>query len=151
MTLDLRGEITELASTQFSHPYSEEPVITAAQAAFTALGHAIASGDLKSVMGLLAGDQHGLLAARDYAGNTTLHLAAVGPDSKILTELLLRGASVHVRNKARNTPLFLAEKVGAREHVELLRKSGAHLHVEETEETEGKECEECKMSKMTMI
>jgi 60kDa lysophospholipase len=134
MSLSLRGEMTELASTQFSHPYSEEPVISPAQTAFTALGYAIASGDLKSVLGLLSGDQHRLLAARDYAGNTALHLAAVGPDSQILKELLLRGASVHARNKARNTPLFLAEKVGFREHVELLEKSGAHLHAEETEE-----------------
>jgi 60kDa lysophospholipase len=131
MTLDLRGEITEIASTQFSHPYSEEPVITAAQTAFTALGYAIASGDLRSVIGLLAGDQHRLLAARDYAGNTALHLAAVGPDPQILKELLLRGASVHVRNKGGNTPLFLAENIGVREHVELLKRSGAHLHVEE--------------------
>jgi 60kDa lysophospholipase len=133
MALSLRGEMTELASTQFSHPYSEEPVITPAQTAFTALGHAIAAGDLKSVLGLLSGDQHRLLTARDYAGNTALHLAAVGPDLQVLKELLLRGASVHVRNKARNTPLFLAEKIGFREHVELLEKSGAHLHAEEAE------------------
>ncbi len=139
MAVSLRGEMTELASTQFSHPYSDEPVITPAQTAFTALGHAIASGDVKSVRGLLSGDQHRLLAARDYAGNTALHLAAIGPDAQILRELLLRGASVHVRNKARNTPLFLAHKIGFREHVELLEKSGAHLHVEEAEEAEVKE------------
>jgi lysophospholipase len=47
--------------------------------------------------------------------------------------LLQRGASVHVRNRAGNSPLFLAEKVGAVKHVKLLETSGAHLHVEETE------------------
>lgn len=134
MALSMRGEMTELASTQFTHPDSEEPVITPEQTAFTALGHAIAGGDLKAVLGLVSGDHHRLLAARDYAGNTALHLAAVGPDPQILKELLLKGASVHVRNKARNTPLFLAENIGFKEHVELLKKSGAHLHAEETEE-----------------
>jgi 60kDa lysophospholipase len=134
MALSMRGEMTELVPQQFTHPYKEEPVITAEQTAFTALGHAIASGDLKAAMTLLSGDQYRLLAARDYAGNTALHLAAVGPDAQILKELLLMGASVHVRNKARSTPLFLAEKIGFQEHIELLKKSGAHLHVEETEE-----------------
>jgi lysophospholipase len=55
---------------------------------------------------------------------------------QILKELLLQGASVHVRNKARNTPLFLAEKTGFQDHVELLKNSGAHLHAEEAEERE---------------
>lgn len=134
MSISLRGEMTEIASTQFTHPQSEEPVITTAQTAFTALGHAIADGDLKAVKGLLSGDQHRLLAARDYTGNTVLHLAAIGPDPEILKELLLMGASVHVRNKARNTPLFLAENIGFEEHVKLLKKSGAHLHADEREE-----------------
>lgn len=134
MTHSLRGEITEVASTQFAHPYSDEPVITAEQTAFTALGHAIADGDFKAVSGLLNGDQHRLLEARDYAGNTALHLAAVGSNPDILKELLLKGASVHVRNKATNTPLFLAEKIGNKEHVELLKLSGAHLHAEERED-----------------
>ena len=58
-------------------------------------------------------------------------MAAVGPNSEIVEELLLMGASVHARNKARNTPLFLAVKAGFKEHVELLKKSGAHLHIEE--------------------
>jgi 60kDa lysophospholipase len=131
MTTSLRGEITEIASTQFTHPYDDEPTITPEQTAFTALGHAIAEGDQKTVLALLKGDQHHPLTARDYTGNTVLHLAAIGPNPDILKELLLRGASVHVRNKARNTPLFLSEKAGFHEHVELLKKSGAHLHVEE--------------------
>jgi 60kDa lysophospholipase len=136
MTLSLRGEMTELAPARFAHPYNDEPVITAEQTAFTALGHAIASGDYNAVKGLLSGNQHRLLAAKDYASNTALHLAAVGPDPMILKDLLLMGASVHVRNKARNTPLFLAEKIGFKEHVEMLKQSGAHLHVEETEQKE---------------
>jgi len=131
MGLSLRGEMTELAKPIFSHPRTEEPSIPAQQTAFTALGYAIAAGDASAVITILTGDEHTLLTAKDYAGNTALHLAAVGPDPRILRDLLLRGASVHVRNMANNTPLYLAEKVGLKEHVELLRESGAHLHIEE--------------------
>jgi lysophospholipase len=134
MTLSLRGEMTEIASPQFTHPYSDEPTITPEQTALTALGHAITEGDRKAVLGLLSVDKQRLLNARDYTGNNVLHLAAIGPDPEILRDLLLMGASVHVRNKARNTPLFLAQRAGLIEHVELLTKSGAHLHVEEIEE-----------------
>jgi len=40
---------------------------------------------------------------------------------------------VHVRNRAGNSPLFLAKQVRNEEHVRLLVESGAHLHVEEVE------------------
>jgi lysophospholipase len=133
MGQSIRGEMTELSSTQFSHPSSDTPLITTTQAAFTALGYAITKGDLEAVTHLLDGDQFGLLNAKDYAENTALHLAAVGPDSRLLRELLNRGASVHVRNRAGNSPLFLAQQVKADEHVKLLMESGAHLHVQETE------------------
>jgi lysophospholipase len=134
MGLSLRGEMTELPlNTQFAHLDIEEPVISPEQTAFTALGHAIANGDHNAVKKMLMADQTKLIFAKDYAGNTALHLAAVGPDSRIVRELLTRGASVHVRNNARNTALFLAEKVGFAEHVALLKESGAHLHAEETE------------------
>lgn len=133
MTISLRGEMTELISPIFSHPSSDIPLITTQQAAFAALGYAITSGDLAAVNQLLDGDQHGLLEARDYAENTALHLAAVGPSTVVLRELLRRGASVHVRNRASNTPLYLARKVHATEIMEVLEESGALLHVEEAE------------------
>ena len=44
----------------------------------------------------------------------------------------MRGASVHVRNRGDNTPLFLAEKMGHAGNVALLKEAGAHLW--ETEE-----------------
>lgn len=132
MSKDLRGEMTELSTTKFSHPTPTEATISPKETAFTALGYAIAGGDLEAVVNLLAGDEFDLLTANDYAGNTAVHLAAVGPDYKILRELLLRGASVHVRNKANNTPLYLAAKVQATEHIRLLEESGAHLHAEES-------------------
>ncbi|KAJ4302173.1 hypothetical protein N0V88_002309 [Collariella sp. IMI 366227] len=81
---------------------------------FTTLGYSIRDGDLTTVETLLSGDEfnHQLLKRSDYAGNTALHLAAVGPEPLILRDLLMRGASVHARNRANNTPLYLAEKMG---------------------------------------
>ncbi|TVY23591.1 60 kDa lysophospholipase [Lachnellula hyalina] len=133
MQISLRGEMTETAKLQFSHPASGLPSLTDQQSVFTALGYAIAAGNLESVIQLLNGDQFDLLGAKDYAENTAVHLAAVGTNNDVLRELLKRGASIHVRNRAANTPLFLAGKVGNQEAVGLLREAGAHLHIEEVE------------------
>lgn len=78
---------------------------------------------------ILEGDEfnHQLLKKADYAGNTAVHLAAVGPRPEILRDILMRGASVHARNRANNTPLYLAEKMGNHECVRLLKEAGAHL------------------------
>jgi lysophospholipase len=78
-------------------------------------------------------DPRNLLSHADYLGNTALHLAAIGPSEEVLRELLLRGANVHARNRARNTPLGLAERVGFGKHVRVLREAGAVLWVEEEE------------------
>lgn len=62
----------------FSHPAGTlDPGIaklTAAEAAFAALGYAIQKGDLKSVREMLEADEfnHQLLKTADYAGNTAL-------------------------------------------------------------------------------
>lgn len=135
MQCSLRGEMTESHLTAFAHPASDIPTILDAQIAFTALGYAITRGDLPAVRGALDGDVFGLLGAKDYAENTALHLAAVAVDKDVgvLRELLRRGASVHVRNLAGNTPLWLAEKVGNREAVEVLGEAGALLNVQEVE------------------
>lgn len=97
--------------------------------AFTALGYAIRNGELRTVREILEGDEfnHQLLKRADYVGNTPVHLAAVGPNPDILRELLTRGASVHPRNHANHTPLYLAEKMGNVETMKLLREAGAHL------------------------
>lgn len=55
----------------------------------------------------------------------------MGPEPKILHDLLTRGASVHARNRANNTPLYLADKVGNKEAVRLLKEAGGHLWVAE--------------------
>ncbi len=59
------------------------------------------------------------------------HIAATSSSIEVLRILLLEGASVHLRNKAGRTPLFLAANAGLNENVSLLRKSGAHLHTDE--------------------
>ena len=59
------------------------------------------------------------------------HLAATGPNIDILRDFLAQGASVHLRNRSGNTPLFLAAAAGLRGHVEVLREAGAHLHSDE--------------------
>lgn len=59
------------------------------------------------------------------------HIAAQTSSLEILRYFLLHGASVHLRNNAGRTPLFLAANAGLSDHVVLLRKSGAHLHAEE--------------------
>jgi len=81
-----------------------------------------------SAPGAAAAPSHRLLLEKqDYAGNTAVHLAAVGPDVAVLKELLTRGASLHVRNRAGNTPLFLALLVRSGEAVALLREAGAEV------------------------
>ncbi|GAW16845.1 hypothetical protein EKO27_g10228 [Xylaria grammica] len=156
MSRSLRGEMTALANPCFTHPQgslddndlidhasmasgtkSPRP-LSRGETAFAGLGYAIQAGDLRTVSELLDADainsgsnSVGLLLRADYAGNTAVHLAAVGPEAAVLRELLVRGASVHVRNRANNTPLFLAEKMGNRGCVDLLTDAGAALWVEE--------------------
>lgn len=49
----------------------------------------------------------------------------------MLGEFLSQGASVHLRNRNGHTPLYLAAAAGLRDHVEMLKEAGAHLHSEE--------------------
>ncbi len=165
MSRSMCGEMTELTTPVFSHPagaIGESPTLTplsavaaaatagaapgalrrltAVEEAFTALGYAIRSGDVQAVRMVLVGGaamhSYELLTVADYAGNTAVHLAAVGPNTEVLRELLTHGASVHVRNRGNNTPLFLAEKRGLVDNVKLLRDAGAHLWGPEEEEAE---------------
>lgn len=135
----LRGELTEVAHPTFAH-LTSDPLETAAsrltprEAAFAALGYAIQSAEVAVVRQLLDGDASSLLLkTADYAGNTALHLAAVSGCPDITLELLKRGASVHERNRANNSPLFLATLSGNDACARLLASAGAHLSVEEVE------------------
>jgi lysophospholipase len=59
------------------------------------------------------------------------HLAAAGPNIEILRDFLEQGASVHLRNRSGNTPLFMAAAAGLKDHVGILKAAGAHLHSDE--------------------
>lgn len=137
MANSIRGEMTEMTSPSFSHPAGaiEAPVgkLSPAESAFTALGYAIQRADLAAVLEILEGDEanYQLLQKADYAGNTAVHLAAMSASPEIIRELLTRGASVHLRNSANNTPLFLARRTANRECIELLEGAGGHLWMDE--------------------
>lgn len=135
-----------MSTSSFSHPAgplddtTHAAALTPAETAFAALGYAIQRGDSARVHELLAGDEfhHQLLARADYAGNTALHLAAMSSSggaghgaAALLRELLTRGASVHARNAANNTPLFLARRAGDLECVGVLEGAGGRLWVDE--------------------
>jgi lysophospholipase len=136
----LRGEMTEIAHPTFSHPSSPRqqasvPGLTAEESAFATLGYAIGNEEAAVVRSLLERDEVQLLKQADYAGNTAVHLASVAGSSDIMLELLRRGASVHERNRAGNSPLCLATLAGREECAELLRAAGAHLSAEEVQRT----------------
>ncbi|KAF7546433.1 hypothetical protein G7Z17_g8442 [Cylindrodendrum hubeiense] len=137
LSRSLRGEMTEIAHPSFSHPSGSLDFaaahLTRSETAFSALGYAIENGELNLVKELLQGEGSHMLKKSDYAGNTAVHLAAVSGSTEILLELLHRGASVHERNKANNSALFVAVKSGKEPCAQLLRLAGAHLSVEERE------------------
>ncbi|KAH8701942.1 putative lysophospholipase [Talaromyces proteolyticus] len=128
MAVSLRGELTNHSQTVFRHP---DGGLSERTTTLTALGYAIAQGDLARVQDLVKGENIWILNDADYSGNTPVHIAAHSPSLEILRFFLLQGASVHLRNSAGRTPLFLAASAGLAEHVVLLRKSGAHLHADE--------------------
>lgn len=166
MSISLRGELTEHSHPVFRHP---DGVLPERVKSLTAMGYAIAQGNLGKVKDIMKGEQDWILNDADYSGNTPLvrrtfffqmcfflvggnsyncyesgiltliysqHLAATSPNLTILRDFLLHGASVHLRNRAGHTPLFLAANAGLHEHVSLLRQSGAHLHTDENEAAE---------------
>lgn len=137
LTKSIRGEMTEVPSPTFSHPKtsldSAASRLTPAESAFAALGYAIQQEKLDVVKEFLDGEGSQLLSQSDYAGNTAVHLAAVSGNAAIMRELLQRGASVHERNRAANSPLFLATLSGKEDCAQLLKSAGAHLSSEEVE------------------
>ncbi|KAK2748520.1 hypothetical protein FQN57_000653 [Myotisia sp. PD_48] len=128
MSLSLRGELSEQSHPVFRHPDASLPDRVKSLAA---LGYAIVQGNLDKVKEIIRGEKHWLLNDADYSGNTPLHLAATSADLGILRYFLLNGSSVHLRNHAGRTPLFLAANAGLIDHVQLLRRSGGHLHADE--------------------
>ncbi|KAJ5908454.1 hypothetical protein N7495_001136 [Penicillium taxi] len=128
MSKSLRGELTESSHLLFRHPDGALPERVQK---LTAMGYAIAHGDLTKVQTILQTEHNWLLNDADYSGNTPIHVAATSPNIAILHLLLSHGGSVHLRNRNGRTPLFLAANAGLSDHVLLLRRSGAHLHSDE--------------------
>ncbi|CAG8940716.1 unnamed protein product [Penicillium salamii] len=128
MSVSIRGELTESSLPIFRHPDGALPERIQT---LTSMGYAIAHGDLEKVQAITKTEHHWLLNDADYSGNTPMHMAATSPSAQILHFLLSQGGSVHLRNRAGRTPLFLAANAGLSEHTLLLRKSGAHLHSDE--------------------
>lgn len=129
MSVSIRGELTESTRTHFEHPKSG--TLTPELSALTALGYAIQKGNLQEARDIIRGESRWLLNDVDYNLNTPVHLAASGPNLEMLGEFLSQGASVHLRNRNGHTPLYLAAAAGLRDHVEMLKEAGAHLHSEE--------------------
>lgn len=69
MSISLRGELTETSHPVFRHP---EGGLPERAKILTALGYAIAQGDLPRVKDILRGEHEWLLNEADYSGNTPL-------------------------------------------------------------------------------
>ncbi|KAI9852483.1 MAG: hypothetical protein M1838_000577 [Thelocarpon superellum] len=130
MSISIRGELNEHSKTTFSHPSSPTDP-SPRMGSLAALTAAVNRGDLDAVQEVMRMEPTWLLNEADELGNTPLHHAATGPNLDILRHFLSQGASVHLRNRAGRTPLFLAASSGRHENVLLLRDSGAHLHASE--------------------
>ncbi|CBY01664.1 similar to 60 kDa lysophospholipase [Plenodomus lingam JN3] len=130
MSVSIRGELTETTRTHFEHP-SRSGFLTPELSSLTALGYAVQKGDLQATRDIIRGERRWLLNDCDYQMNSPVHLAATSPNVEILQDFLAQGASVHLRNRLGNTPLFLAAAAGLKDHVRMLIDSGAHLHTEE--------------------
>ncbi|KAI5281552.1 hypothetical protein KEM52_003881, partial [Ascosphaera acerosa] len=136
MSRSLRGELTEASTPVFRHPDRPSPDEADAHhladrdKTFAALAYAVTRGDLARVEELIRGRDWAFNEV-DYSGNTLLHLSAATDDMEMLRFFLTHGSSVHRRNLAGRTPLYIAASFGLEEQVRLLRQSGAHLHAEE--------------------
>ena len=69
MSISFRGELTEQSQTVFRHP---DGVLPDRVKNLTALGYAIAQGNLDKVREVLRGEPNWLLNDADYSGNTPL-------------------------------------------------------------------------------
>ena len=93
MSVSLRGELTESSLPVFRHPDGALPERVQT---LTAMGYAIAQGDLERVKTILKTEHHWLLKDADYSGNTpivsrriffkiaNLQICAIAPDYFLL-------------------------------------------------------------------
>ncbi|KAI7885126.1 asparaginase-domain-containing protein [Lichtheimia hyalospora FSU 10163] len=67
----------------------------------------------------------------DYDGRSPLHLACREGHVDVVEFLLLRGASIHIRDRQGHSPLFVALVEKRAQVVDMLRRAGAHLSEKE--------------------
>jgi lysophospholipase len=67
MSVSLRGELTNHSQTVFRHP---DGALSARATVLSALGYAIAQGDLDKVQDLMKSENEWVLNDADYSGNT---------------------------------------------------------------------------------
>jgi uncharacterized protein len=118
LILALKGEDMAVAEALMSHPDTQVGLVNAVGE--SALMMAALRGQLEWCQRLLARG-----APLNQAGWSPLHYAATGPDPKIVTLLLERGAIVDAESPDRSTPLMLAARYGKEESVKLLLARGA--------------------------
>lgn len=132
MATSLRGELTESSKTLFRHP--EESELRASVVQLTMLMTAIAEGNVELVREQLHG-QEWLVHEADYSANTPLHVAASAANPAVVHLLLSVGASVHARNGAGHTPLYVAVAAGLEDNAAVMRQAGGHLHSHERKDS----------------
>ena len=116
--LALRDGSLKVAAALLAHPELKVDAVNAADE--TPLMMAALRGNLEWAQRLL---DRGAQVNR--TGWTPLHYAASGPEPKLLTLLLDRGAAIEAPSPNRTTPLMMAARYGAPGAAELLLARGA--------------------------
>lgn len=116
--LALRGESRQVTALLLAQPAVDVDAVNADGE--TPLMMAALRGDLTSARQLLARG-----AAVQREGWTPLHYAATGPEPRMVSLLLDRGASVDALSPNGSTPLMMAARYGAMDSADLLLARGA--------------------------
>ena len=116
--LALREDSSKVVAALLAHPQTKVDASNAANE--TPLMMAALRGQLDWTQRLL---ERG--AALNRTGWTPLHYAATGPEPKLVTLLLGRGAQIEAPSPNRTTPLMMAARYGPEDAVNLLLAAGA--------------------------
>jgi hypothetical protein len=116
--LALRDGSLKVAATLLAHPGLKVDAVNAADE--TPLMMAALRGNLEWTQRLI---DRGAKVSR--SGWTPLHYAASGPEPKVLTLLLDRGAPIDAPSPNRTTPLMMAAQYGSPDTAEVLLARGA--------------------------
>lgn len=118
--LALREGSLQVAEALLKHPGLKVDAVNAADE--TPLMMAALRGNLEWTQRLL--DRGAQLNRKGW---TPLHYAASGPEPKVVSSLLDRGAEIEARSPNGTTPLMMAASYGTPEAVKLLIEAGADI------------------------